>query len=451
MSASGADTDTDADVLVLGCGPAGAATAIGLARLGYRVIAAGEPRRFRAVEGISERVLAGLRNAGFERALAAVHEPSARSAIWNGVSGSVNTERLVDRECFDRGLLDDLARNGVRTVAARVARCGRDAGCHLAELEKSDGPRTLRARFLVEARGRAAPSDRSRVRGAETVSLLQGWRGTPADAASAVESFDDGWAWMARMPDGERWLQLTLDATNAGLPPKHALADWCVQRLRALAASASFLRDAAPSAELHARASTPVLAGEAVGDDWIRVGDAAMAVDPLSGNGIFQAISSALQAPAVVNTLLRRPQAGELAKAFHRARIEGLFYRFARIGRDFYAQESRWPARSFWTVRRAWPDEEPVHRPFAPAEVWITQRPVVNDAYIEEAEVVVTPDEPGGIWRVDNLPAAELLRAARNSNGVPLEHALAPLLGNNPQRAAAAAAWMREAGWIARE
>lgn len=444
MSGSG----PDADVLVLGCGPAGAAAAIGLARLGYRVTAAGEPRRFRAVEGISERVLAGLRSAGFETALAAVHEPSARSAVWNGVSGSANTERLVDRERFDLALLEDLARSGVRTVAARVARCGRDSGGYLAVLEKSDGPRELRARFLVEARGRAAPLDRSRVRGAETVSLLQVWRGGPAPSASAVESFDDGWAWMARLPQGERWLQLTLDAATAALPPKHALADWCAQRLRALDASAPFLRDAAPAGELQARASTPVLAGEVTGDDWIRIGDAAMAVDPLSGNGIFQALSSALQAPAVVNTLLHRPQSGELAKSFYRARVEGLFYRFARIGRDFYAQESRWRDRPFWSARRAWPDGAPVHRAFVPADVRVERRPVVCNGFIEEAETVVTPDELGGIWRVDNLSAAELLRAARNAHGVPPDRALAPLLGGNHDRAAAALAWMREAGWI---
>lgn len=441
---------TECDVLMLGCGPAGAAAAIGLARLGHGVAVVGEARRFRAVEGISERVLAGLRHAGFECALDAVAEPSARSVTWNGVAGDANTERLVDRAAFDRGLLEDLARHRVRVFDAHVLRCRREGEAHLVELGKGDGPRTLRARFLVEARGRTAPAGgHSRVRGAETVSLLQVWHGTPAKAASAVQSFEDGWAWMARLPDGRRYLQLTLDAASAALPPRHRLGEWCAEQLRELDAAQAFIEAAAPSGELHARASTPILAAEAVGEDWIRVGDAAMAVDPLSGNGIFQALSSALQAPAVVNTLLRRPHSAEPAKAFHRARVEGLFHRFARIGRDFYAQESRWRERPFWAARRAWPDEEAVHRAFAPSQVVLERRPVVCDGFIEEAETVVTPDEPGGIWRVDGLPAADLLRAVRDA-GVAPEKALVPLTGN-PQRAAGAAAWMREAGWIARE
>ncbi|WP_286775909.1 FAD-dependent oxidoreductase, partial [Pseudomonas sp. UBA800] len=51
-------------ILVLGAGPAGAATAIGLRRLGYPVTVVSDWRRFAAVEGVSQRVLEGLRHAG---------------------------------------------------------------------------------------------------------------------------------------------------------------------------------------------------------------------------------------------------------------------------------------------------------------------------------------------------------------------------------------------------
>jgi len=40
-------------------------------------------------------------------------------------------------------------------------------------------------------------------------------------------------------------------------------------------------------------------------------------VDPLSGNGIFQSLSSALVAPAVINTLLRQPDSADLARRFY--------------------------------------------------------------------------------------------------------------------------------------
>lgn len=76
---------------------------------------------------------------------------------------------------------------------------------------------------------------------------------------------------------------------------------------------------------------------EVAGINWLRVGDAAMAVDLLSGNGIFQSLSSALQAPAVINTLLQRPERAELARRFQQQRAGLLCYRAELAGADLLA------------------------------------------------------------------------------------------------------------------
>jgi hypothetical protein len=190
-----------------------------------------------------------------------------------------------------------------------------------------------------------------------------------------------------------------------------------------------------------------------VADDWIRVGDAAMAVDPLSGNGIFQALSSALQAPAVVTTLRHDPSRRALAQRFHHQRVEHLFYRFARIGRDFYAQETRWPQAPFWAARRGWPDTEPLHLEVTPATVSLARRPVVCDGRIAEADVVVTPDQPLGVWRVDGILVAPVLDALRShgGGGPDAESAQALLMsrfGLEQSRARALLDWMRAQAWL---
>lgn len=308
---------------------------------------------------------------------------------------------------------------------------------------------TLGADFIVEARGRAAPGGGlPRVRGAETVSLLQYWQGPPGQAHSAVQSCEDGWAWMAALADGRRYLQLTLDARSAVLPPKKELAGYCAARFGQIAAAAPFLQDAVPIGEPHARASTPVLNEVLAGEDWIRVGDAAMAVDPLSGNGIFQALSSALQAPAVVATLRHDPARAALARQFHQQRIEHLFYRFARIGRDFYAGEEAWAQAPFWAARRAWPDRTPLHAEVAPAAVSTARRPVVAHGRIAEEEVVVTPDQPLGVWHLDGVPLAPLLKAVQAAPQCPAEAVLQGLDGLGADAAARIAGWMRAQKWI---
>lgn len=442
-------------IVIIGAGPAGAAAAIGLARMGEPVVLVGEPRRFAAVEGVSARVIDALRGLGLRQALTAFAPPSPRRAVWNGSYTEANVESLVDRECFDRGLLDDLERLGVRVVRGRVRALHSTPGRHELEIDTAAGPRGLAADFLVEARGRAAPAGGvPRVRGVETVSLLQYWQGPAGEAGSAVLSVEDGWMWMAALADGRRYLQLTVDVASAALPPKKALGDYCCARFRAVEGAASFLRDAVPVSEPHARTSTAVLNEAVAGADWIRVGDAAMAVDPLSGNGIFQALSSALQAPAVVATLRHDPSRAALAQQFHARRIEHLFYRFARIGRDFYAQETRWPQSPFWAARRGWPDAAPLHATVTPESVRVVRQPVVCEGRIVEEDVVVTPDQPLGVWHVDGVPVATVLAALRDEGCAALEQGrgealLGDRFGLEPARARALLAWMQAQGWFA--
>lgn len=435
-------------ILVVGGGPAGAAAALGLQRLGHDVLLVGEPRPFRAVEGISERVVAALRGAGFEHFVATLPEPSPRRVTWSGVTSAANTERLIRRADFDASLWQDLARADVAVLPGRVHRCvARDDG-FLCDVDTPTGPTRIMAGFLVEARGRAAPSAGiERLRGPETLALLHYRRGAPGPAMSAVQSHADGWAWMASDTDGQRYLQLTLDAATHRLPPKNALRAFCETRLAALESARTFLADSEAAGTIHARTSTSVLCMEPVGSNWIRIGDATMAVDPLSGNGIFQSLSSALQAPAVINTLIRRPDDAALAARFHRERIRGLFLRFARIGRDFCRMETQWTERPFWSRRTRWPDVEPAHPVVTPADVAIASMPVANLGFIEAAEVVVSPEHPLGVWHLRGHAAAPLLRAARQSPQDP-ESALTKLLGRDAARAPAVLAWMREHGWI---
>ncbi|PSL11723.1 flavin-dependent dehydrogenase [Marinobacterium halophilum] len=438
----------ESDILVLGGGPAGGAVAIGLSRLGYRVTLVSEPRPFDAVEGISERVIQGMQGAGFGFALSAMAEPSPRQVTWNGVTNAANTERLVTRQRFDQALLLDLARQGVQVIQGRIQSCHAMKTGYQAEVALSaGGQEQIYGDFLVEARGRAAPAAGvPRIKGTQTVSLLQYWQGAHAVPCTAVQSFADGWAWLAMRADGRRYLQLTLDVASVALPPKRQLGDWCRERLQQLEQAQPFIEGAEPVGEVYARTSTPVLCEQSAGHNWIRVGDAAMAVDPLSGNGIFQALSSALQAPAVVNTLIRHPERAELARQFHEARIEGLFYRFARIGRDFYAQESQWPDTPFWQARRQWPDRQPMHLEITPDQVTTAMRPVVQDGVIIEAPVVVTPDQPLGIWHLNGLPLAPLLDAIRSEPGTLPAAVLARTVGID--KGALLAQWMQQQRWV---
>lgn len=441
------------DVVVLGAGPAGAAVALGLRRLGHRVTALGLPRAFGAIEGVSERVVAGLRGVGIEAALAAIAAPSPRHATWAGVSTALNSERLVDRTAFDRLLWQELQDHGIECLAARVLRWQPDEGGlgHVLQIQREQDTlaQTLSTRFVVEARGRLAPHPAQGVlRGPDTVALL--WRGQGApggETGSAVESLREGWAWMARLPGGACCLQLTVDPSAVQLPPRAQLGAFIRERLATVASALPFLATPAVQVQALARTSGAVSVPELGGENWLRVGDAAMSADPLSGNGIFQSLSSALQAPMVIHTLLNHPTDAPHALRFHRERVHGLFQRFARIGRDFYAQEQRWAEEPFWAARRTWPDALPTHARTDHSAPRIDTRPVIDRDRIRLAEVVVSADQPLGIWHVNGVAVAPLWRAAQAAPGHEAA-AMSQVTGCSVTQAQAALGWMRTQGWL---
>lgn len=434
------------DIIVIGAGPAGAVTAILLARLGYDVLllsrAQGRPR----IEGFSQRVLQVLDAHGLDEALAAVGPPVGRQAVWNGEAAARNVEYATERNAFDAGLLRDAEANGVRCLEIRRVSLAGDAEAPLVRVVGTDG-RTfeLSPRFVIEARGRSAPYGRARpVVGAETTALTRRIDEPVGEPRTMVESFADGWAWY--VCDGKQaFLQIFVDSAG-GLPKRAALAALFDRHAETLVEIGAAIAPGNPTGPVTTRNAAPRMAGRILAGSTIRVGDAASAPDPLSGNGVFAALGSALSAAAFVHTHIETPESRALAQRFYEERTQDGFMRFARVGRDFYATEKRWSDRPFWRARARWPDREPPHAPTGSGPVRIERRPVVDGALIVERKVAVTPDQPRGIWRVDGVPVAELIEHLRAHEGEPItEHAprLAKQLGVGGGNLAVALDWLR--------
>lgn len=408
---------TGKQIIVIGGGPGGAATAIGLARIGYTVTIIRSPRTFSACEGISRRTLTGLHSAGCHRAAASASPPSLKNACWNGQSNQSNSEHLLYRPLFDNGLVEDMAAWPITQRVGLVLRIEDDnEQWRVIYQDAQKGEQTVTGDFLVEARGRSGTlKNAGRWRGPETVSLLQRWQtDTARDNASMAASYRHGWAWLAQM-GSNLYTQITLSAQDPRIPKKGALRPFIVDELIKIPESSQWLDAASPVATPIARASTCILANEPAGKRWLLVGDAALATDPLSGNGIFTALSLALAAPAVINTLLSYPQRATLALRFYRDKCRETFLRFCRTGRDFYQLEQRWAEHPFWQERSRWPDTKPLHGKPDLQRASIEARPVLMHDQIISKEVLVTPEYPMGIWRVAGIELAPVIKALRGN------------------------------------
>lgn len=320
---------TTFDILVIGGGPAGVVAALTLQRGGYRVGLIARPRRLPAVEGLSERALAGLRFAGCQQALACIGPPVLRQACWNGEQFAANQEWIVERAGFDQGLLQDAQASGIICRAGRVTGLCRDGGEW--SIAGADG---IRAGFLIDARGRAAPRQRGKLlRGPITFALGQVWQLPQITAPGIrVAASAEGWVWFASLPSGSAVLQMFVSAQHEPLPPRAGLADHYRHLLATCPETGEWLAGATPVGAVFARYAHPQRHQDLLGEGYARVGDAAFAIDPLSGHGIYEAIGGALALASVVNTLLARPQDRAIAMRFYEERITTDFLRLCRIG-----------------------------------------------------------------------------------------------------------------------
>ena len=388
------------DLVITGGGPAGAIAAWHAARDGRRVALIDPDMPVPRLEGIGPRLHHWLEQVGLYDGDAMQAVRLTRISRWGGSTYGRNVETVVERTAFDRHLRRAAVAAGAELVTATAQ--PRPGGAVLA-----DGT-GVAGRMVFDARGRKALGRRpNAARGPATIAIAAALRLAPGEARAAhVLPLDDGWLWLAGLGDGKGWVQLTQDAADpAGRDP-----------LARLAAALAGARDLLPEVTgidgaALVRDSSVVLPVPVADLDVIAIGDAVAGMDPLSGHGMFFATSSALAATAVRRTLEAQDDAETrtLALRFLNQRLDLLYLRQARLGRDFIRSEAGRLHLPFWSRRAAFPDDLPLETE-APADP-VARRIVVEDGRLAEAEVLVTPHAPGGVAWVEGQPAAAVWRA----------------------------------------
>lgn len=384
------------DMVVLGGGPAGAVSAWLAARDGLSVWLVDPERGSERIEGLSPRLHRWLCSNGLGTGDSAAG-PLPRRVDWAGQSEGANGEYLVRRGALDA----HLRAAAVAAGALRLRATGRvEAGA----VVLSDGRRAA-PRWIVDARGRSAARRRGPDPAPAATLALCGWIDTaePPAPGLTITALPDGWLWSGALPGGRLWAQFTCDAQGSGTPEERLLA--------ALAIARPDLRGAVCLGSVGAREAAPILPAPLDDLGCLPVGDALAAMDPLSGHGMFWAVSSALAAAAVRRTLSARPgpQTEALCRSYLESRARETALRNARIGRDFIRQESRFAAAPFWAARRAFPDDLPAHD--AQLVAGLDQGFVLKNGLVEAQEILRTPRSPQGIGWFGAVPAATLWQA----------------------------------------
>jgi flavin-dependent dehydrogenase len=375
---------SECDVVVLGGGPAGAAAAIELARARRSVCVVErshyeEPRIGETLPPSARVPLAAL--GVWDIFLTARHTPAPGVASSWGEDDVHETHFIfnahgrgwhLDRHRFD-AMLAQAARDAGAHVhcGAGVGSCLRHADGWEVELVSGAGSRcrhdVVRAAFVVDATGRAAMLARQQGAKRFNVDRLVGLVATlgvhrakaarttrrdstrDATAWTLVEASADGWWYSALLPSG-RWMAVYM--TDADLLPRDRgswRAFWRA-RLEQTRHTQARLGALHPDAVPRVVAAGTSRLDRVTGEGWLAVGDAAMARDPLSGQGLVQALASGMRAAEAVK---RRLNGDVTAIAQYAGQSDDLFHEYSRLRAVHYRREHRWPQSPFWRRRHA--------------------------------------------------------------------------------------------------
>jgi flavin-dependent dehydrogenase len=354
-------------IAIVGGGPAGTVIALRLTQLGNDVVLiAGmpSPRSHRGeilTPGVAEQL--AFLNLG-DALNGALLRPTIELELrWQSDRFEPNTAvkrgLLVERSAFDAGLITAVKRRGVNILSADVRRAERSADGWRLECASPDGPLILSASILIDAGGRRALLPRRRRRNHRLLGVCGRWHGSRLPDSVRIAASEQSWAWGAPIADRTYEAILFLDPRDLNGGRKSL-----EQRYRSLVRTSGVLGEAKAVeciGPVRASDATPYVDFHAVGKDFLKIGDACLAVDPLSSAGVQIAIQSAVSGAVAIHTLRQNPAATELVTAFWSSELSRRSTRHAKWSTEFYRAAAERFATPFWRSRAA---SESNHAPF---------------------------------------------------------------------------------------
>ncbi|MGR5283870.1 NAD(P)/FAD-dependent oxidoreductase [Vibrio maritimus] len=381
------------DVIIVGSGPASSSAAIVLAEKGWSVLILEKQRSKRQCYGESlppaavslvQMLLGGIRQEDYPRF--GMKATPGNQASWvdeyidtyDFMSQPAGHGLCVDRQLFDRALQERANKLGACTftgacfLECEQMPCAPIFNKVTAKLSLGNNvseTHTLQSKFVLDATGRHAAVAKSlgvsTFRNDKLHAFIRYYRSsihTTSSDFTLLEATETGWWYSNLMPDG--YTRVVVFHTDRDLPTAKLArrqsgfvellgqTEHIKQRLEVGSYS--------PISDIKSTAANSQVASEFVKGNVLFLGDAAMAFDPLSSQGMTKAIQNGNQAGQLVAFALEDSEA-QSAKTQSRPAV-GYLQRFELAQKKrwqqyqaqyqhYYSQQRRWRNSEFWSRR----------------------------------------------------------------------------------------------------
>jgi flavin-dependent dehydrogenase len=355
----------DCDVVIVGAGPAGATAALNLAPFRRVVLIDRRPaprsRIGESLPGAARRLMMDMGLwPGF---LADGHAPRhLHRSTWGSDEVSERDALTdpdghgwhLDRARFEQRLRATAVARGATLLApARPLALVRDGGHWRVHLDHDGSSLELRADVIIDAAGR-----HSRLlsghgpRRTTDDRLICSWLRAKAPLAAGttqIAAEPGGWWYAAPLPRGEAILAFH---TDADLPDARLCRDAgaLLHRARRLPLLGEQLDATAWDAAAHGTcAAHGAILAPPAGAGWIAIGDAALAFDPLSSQGLFNALYTGLAGAETADRMLSGDCDAMAEYIDELARIRATYRAHLAA---WYGIERRFSDQPFWQRRQ---------------------------------------------------------------------------------------------------
>ena len=432
------------DVIVLGAGPAGAAAAGMLARLGASVFVLAREARWSIAESIppsTARLFDELELtpivewAGFLR--------SRGNTVWWGDAPERVEPFPADALGWqvERAVFDAVLRQAATDAGALICHDAVVTGVDLSKglpivtwRAEPVGEQRSTARWVLDCTGRAGVLARRIGRepraGHATFAVNGVWEAErwdlPDVTHTLIETSTHGWAWSIPSTERRRHVTVMIDPPRGTLEGTR-LED--VYRLE-LGGTTHFTRmlwDAVLSGSVRGLSASPYVASRFAGPGWALVGDAASFIDPLSSFGIKKALAAAWLAAVMVHTSLTEESMTSAAIDLFERRERSAFEELSRQAEAVWTGESAAPRDETAMLR----DDPEVHAAFdalkraqslslrPSAEVTVVAAPTVRGRRVVLEPHLRSAWRPEGVRFVRGISLPTLAELAPSATQVP--------------------------------